>query len=134
MLVTAGCWSLAIVFDKAALAYTTPLTHLLGLLAATFILLGIFGRRTMARSVVSGIRRYWGRLLLVALLMMVSLGLQLAAYHYWNIAYVEAIKRAFGLMSSLALGVFFFNEQDPFRRLPAVLVLAIGSTLVILGS
>ncbi len=134
MLVTAGCWSVAIVFDKAALAYTTPLTHLLGLLAATFILLSLFGRRDLATSVMAVTKTHGGRLLLVALLMMAALGLQLAAYAYWNIAYVEAIKRAIGLLSSLALGVLFFKETDPLRRLPAVLVLAIGSTLVILGS
>ena len=65
--------------------------------------------------------------------MVLSLALQFAAYAYWEVAYVESIKRAIGLACSVIFGALIFKEADPWKRLPAVLTMAAGSVCVIMG-
>ena len=66
--------------------------------------------------------------------MLLSLAVQFGAYAYWDVAYVEAIKRAIGLICSVMFGAFIFKESNAMSRLPAVIAMAIGSACVLLGS
>ena len=140
MLGTALSWSLAAAFDKGAIAESTPLTHLILLLTATWSLLSLF--KLMRRSKKDlksrpedsskaglGTHQLW----LTSAVMLISFALQLAAYTQWDVAYVESIKRAIGLICSVIFGALIFQEGDPRRRLPAVITMGVGSTCVILG-
>ena len=142
MLGTALSWSIAAAFDKGAVAQSTPLTHLILLLTATCSLLTLFKRCFHPRvgtGAVAEEDRLKGQFLqdrqlwLTSAVMLLSFALQLAAYTQWEVAYVESIKRAIGLICSVAFGAFIFHEGDPLSRLPAVLTMGIGSTCVILG-
>ena len=139
---TALSWSIAAAFDKGAVAQSTPLTHLILLLTATCSLLALF-KKCLKSEVDSDEgtekNRLRGQLLrdhqlwLTSAVMLFSFALQLAAYTHWEVAYVESVKRAIGLICSVAFGAFIFHEEDPARRLPAVVTMGIGSTCVILG-
>ena len=135
MLATAICWSAAAAFDKAALKHASSLVHLLLLLVSTVLILGIARMlhhregdgskpsQTMELSVV----------FIVCFTMLIALALQFAAYSYWDVAYVEAVKRAVGLVGSVVVGNLFFQEHQLKKRLVAVAVMAVGTTLILIG-
>ena len=149
MLITAATWSAAAVLDKGALRHSSPIAHLVILLAATSILLLVYRmlRPTLTRKhapqTAPGApsstsepprKAYRNRnLWFTSVVMMLALGTQLAAYAFWDVAYVEAVKRGLGLICSVVFGALLFGEADPWKRLPAVVTMAVGATLVILG-
>ena len=142
MLGTALSWSIAAAFDKGAVTQSAPLTHLILLLAATCSLLTLFKKWLQPSGGAgggTGQEQRKGQLLkdrqlwLTSAVMLLSFALQLAAYTHWEVAYVESVKRAIGLICSVAFGAFIFHEEDPASRLPAVLTMGVGSTCVILG-
>ena len=133
MVCTAVCWSAAAAFDKAALAHSSFLTHLILLLASTVVLL------LLTQLMFKRLRGHqqgslsWFLLTLVCIAMVGALALQLAAYVYWDVAYVEAVKRSIGLVGAVIVGTAVFKEANLGKRLLAVVVMASGTALIILG-
>lgn len=132
MLITAVCWSAAAALDKGALNHSSALTHLVLLLLSTVMLLEFFRRVWPSDSVAKGAVVEWAPLILVCCVMTGALALQLTAYTYWDVAYVEAVKRAMGLLGSVLVGALMFHEKGGRKRLSAVVVMAIGTGLIIL--
>ena len=61
-----------------------------------------------------------------------ALGVQLMAYQLALVGLVEAVKRAVGMLTSLALGRMVFGEQIGLTQVLAVLVMAFGVALIAL--
>jgi multidrug transporter EmrE-like cation transporter len=78
-------------------------------------------------------RPVFGLLMGTTLVITVALLAQLWAYHYVNVAYVEAIKRSLGMVGSVLIGWWFFNEASVGRRIGAVAAMAVGVCLILLG-
>ena len=139
MVLTAAFWSCAAALDKGALSHSSALTHLVLLLGSIWVLLmtyeRVFGHRTSAPSSpkTSIFQGQWQKRWVTCAVMVISMALQLAAYRYWDVAYVESIKRALGLICSVCFGALLFRETNAVHRLPAVIAMAIGSVLVLLG-
>ncbi len=132
MLITAMLWSAGAAFDKVALRHSSPLAHLTLLLVSSFCILAVTNLFVRQDKEGGTDLSRWPALIACAV-MLLSLGLQLAAYAYWDVAYVETIKRAIGLVGSVALGALIFKERGLRRRLAAVGVMTIGTTILILG-
>ncbi len=132
MLITAMLWSAGAAFDKVALQHSSPLAHLTLLLVSSFCILAmtnlLIRQGKQPRTALSR----WPALIACAV-MLISLGLQLAAYAYWDVAYVETVKRAIGLVGSVTLGALIFKERGVRRRLAAVGVMTLGTAVLILG-
>ena len=133
MLGTAVFWSAAAAFDKAALQHASFLTHLVLLLGSTVVILGITQQFTVTNQASKVENTSAPALVMVCCTMLAALALQLAAYVYWDVAYVEAVKRALGLVGSVVAGTVFFKEGQPMQRLSSVVVMALGTALIILG-
>lgn len=133
MLSTAVFWSAAAAFDKAALAHSSFLTHLILLLASTVILLLLTQLVVKPLRTHQGASLSWSVLTVVCLTMLGALALQLGAYVYWDVAYVEAVKRSIGLIGSVVVGTAVFKEANLGKRLIAVVVMAAGTAFIILG-
>lgn len=131
MIITALCWSAAAAFDKGALRHSSALTHLVLLLVSTVLFLEIFRRWWSTDSRQSRDVIDLGPLIWVCCIMTGALGLQLTAYTYWDVAYVEAVKRAIGLVGSVLVGTLMFDEKGLRKRLLAVVVMSIGTGLII---
>lgn len=131
MTLTAVSWSAAAAFDKAAMEYATPLTHLTCLLISSAVILGMLAK-FKSRSPETKTTHKWV-LPLVCLVMCCALALQLGAYHFWQVAYVETTKRALGLIGAVTVGYFVFKEGHIKQRLGAVSLMSLGVGLVILG-
>jgi drug/metabolite transporter (DMT)-like permease len=71
--------------------------------------------------------------LIGALLNVTAMILQLASYNFTEIAYVETIKRAIGVIASIAAGYFIFKEGDVQRRLLGAAVMVVGVAFIMLG-
>ncbi|MGB0646564.1 MAG: EamA family transporter, partial [Bradymonadia bacterium] len=132
MLSTAVLWSAGAAFDKAALKHASPLTHLALLLGSSVLILHLV-RTLFIREPKASFTVSWKPLFLVCATMLISIALQLAAYSHWEVAYIETIKRAIGLVGSVTLGALIFKERGFRRRLFSVCVMAIGTTILILG-
>ena len=132
MLVTAMLWSAGAAFDKVALRHSSPLTHLTLLLVSSVCILGITNL-FVRQSAPDGAILSRQPAVIACAVMLISLGLQLAAYAHWDVAYVETVKRAIGLVGSVTLGALVFKERGLRRRLAAVGVMAIGTAVLMLG-
>ena len=59
-----------------------------------------------------------------------ALLLQLGAYAYTEIAYVETIKRAIGVTIAMIAGYLLFGERDITRRLLGALIMVGGVAMI----
>jgi drug/metabolite transporter (DMT)-like permease len=133
MLGVACLWSVSVAFDKRALDYSSPMTHAAVLAVTGWLILDAFRRRRSSASMVDRTRPVFGLLMGTTLVITVALLAQLWAYHYVNVAYVEAIKRSLGMVGSVLIGWWFFNEASVGRRIGAVAAMAVGVCLILLG-
>jgi len=132
MLATTVLWSAGAAFDKAAIQYASSLTHLTLLLGSTVFILECYRRLFANRSKSAHLeRRQIGMIVLVGLVMLSAIALQFSAYSHWDVAYVEAVKRALGLIGSVVAGTMFFNEGQLRKRLAAVVLMACGTALIV---
>lgn len=135
MIVVAAIWSVTPVFDKAASEMTSPVWHSLVLavgVTAVFVAVrvvvdrgwkelgGELSRRPVGLAVGGGFA-------------VMALVLQLGSYAYIEIAYVETVKRAFGVVSGIVAGWWFFDEGELGRRLTAAATMAVGVAMILLA-
>lgn len=133
MLGVACLWSVSVAFDKRALDYSSPMTHAAVLAVTGWLILDAFRRRRSPASIVDRARPVFGLLMGTTFVITVALMTQLWAYHYVDVAYVEAIKRSLGMVGSVLVGWLFFNESSIGRRIAAVGAMAAGVCLILLG-
>ena len=134
MLGVAALWSLAVAFDKAAVHQSSPLAHAMTLAVSGTIILEMWRRRTPSRAFIARIRNGWRLVAVTAAIITAGMLLQLAAYAYIEVAYVEAIKRSMGLVGSVAVGWLFFRERHLSQRLLGVSVMAVGVCFILFAT
>ena len=131
MLGVAGLWSIAVAFDKAAVGASSPLAHAASLAMSGTFILEIWRRRRPSGAFTARIRNGWRLLVLTTAVITAGMLVQLAAYAFIEVAYVEAIKRSIGLVGSVVVGWMFFREQGLSQRLVGVSVMAVGVCLIL---
>jgi len=135
MLIVAALWSITPVLDKGAAVETSAMWHTLVLsFGVAIIFLG--GRVLRDRGASVLVEEISEEPFWVAASGLFAVGamvLQLASYEYIDVAYVETIKRAVGVMGSIVAGWMLFDESDIARRLLGAAVMTAGVAMVILG-
>ena len=131
MLGVAMLWSIAVAFDKEAVGQSSPLAHAMVLALSGAIILELWRRRTPSHAFLARTRKGWRLVAVTAAVMTVGMLLQLAAYAFIEVAYVEAIKRSMGLIGSVAVGWLFFQERNLSQRLLGVSVMAVGVCFIL---
>ena len=134
MLGVAALWSIAVAFDKAAVSLSSPLAHAMTLAVSGTIILEMWRRRTPSHAFVARIRNGWRLVVVTAAVITAGMLLQLAAYAFVEVAYVEAIKRSVGLIGSVAVGWLFFRERNLSQRLLGVSVMAVGVCFILFAT
>lgn len=135
MLIVAGLWSFTPILDKAASHRTSPMWHTLMLATGVAVLfLAARGWRD------AGVSKLWEELkrapfwlAACGFLDVFAMAMQLGAYEYIEVAYVETIKRAVGVVSAIVAGYVLFGEEDIPRRLLGAAVMTAGVAMVLLG-
>jgi drug/metabolite transporter (DMT)-like permease len=134
VLIVAVLWSITPVLDKTAADLTSPMWHTLALAAGTGagFLVWLLVRRSTEKM--------WEEfkimplfLLVGGFLLVAALVLQFASYAYIEIAYVETLKRALGVIGAMVAGYFVFGEKDIARRFLGAAVMVAGVALVMFG-
>ena len=98
------------------------------------IILEMWRRRTPSHAFVARIRNGWRLVVVTAAVITAGMLLQLAAYAFVEVAYVEAIKRSVGLIGSVAVGWLFFRERNLSQRLLGVSVMAVGVCFILFAT
>ena len=135
MLVVAALWSVTPILDKAAAHQTSPMWHTMILAAGVTVAFVAFRgwRDTGVGELWEEFRREPALLAGSGVFAVAAMVLQLAAYDYIEVAYVETVKRAIGLVGAIAAGYVLFGERDIVRRLLGAAVMAAGVAMVLLG-
>jgi len=134
MLLVALIWGTTTSLDKIAIRHGSETLLAFSLTAGSaVILLGtrIFRRRSPKLSAVVSDRGTLGLLLLASIVGAAAVLFQFFAYRELFVAYVETIKRA-GVVGSVLIGVFIFEEGGLAYRLPAAILMLIGIALLIM--
>lgn len=136
MILVAGLWSITPVLDKAASELTSPVWHTLVLASgvATVFAVGRVIRDGGVEQLAAELGERPLGLVIGGGFAVGALVFQLGSYVYIEIAYVETIKRAIGVLSGILAGWWLFDEREDLgRRLVAALVMAAGVALLLLG-
>ncbi len=132
MLLVALIWGSTTALDKIGIAHGSEalLAFCVTFFSALLLLGVLVGQRTGRRSR-SVTWRVGVLLLLAALVTGGGVLCQFFAYRELLVAYVETIKRAGGLLS-VVIGCLFFREGRLGQRLPAAMLIVVGTLLVAL--
>ncbi len=135
MVIVAMLWSITPMFDKDAARLTNPVWHTTMLNTGLFLayLLILMVRREPLREVVRELRVIPGWVILSGAASAFAMTAQLAAYKFVEIAYVETLKRAVGVLAAMGIGYFVFHEGDIRRRLVGAVVMLAGVAMILLG-
>ena len=134
MLGVGALWSIAVAFDKAAVAQSSPLTHAAVLALTGGILLELLRRRTPSHQFMDRFRRGWIAVTVTTGAITLAMFTQLVAFELIEVAYVEAIKRSIGLVGSVLVGWLVFRESNITQRLFGVCVMAVGVCLILFAA
>ena len=135
MLIVALIWSITPVLDKTAADLTSPIFHTMFLAGGVGVIFLLF------RAVKDGgpgplfeeFRAVPWLLAIATLFAVGAMVLQLTSYAMFDVAYVETVKRAVGVIAAIAAGYFFFGERDLTRRLIGALVMTAGVALILIA-
>lgn len=132
MLGVALIWSITPLLDKRAAELTNPFWHTMFMATGVGLLLVIYHRLRQG-----SLQPLWNQfraaplwLAMGSLFAVGAMGLQLTSYAFIDIAYVETIKRAIGVIAAIAAGYFFFGERNIRRRLLGAALMCIGVALI----
>jgi drug/metabolite transporter (DMT)-like permease len=138
MLLVAVIWGTTTSLDKIAIRHGSEALLAFSLSAGSaLLLLAIRMTGLVLRDASDGDQMSWRNqetlpfLLLAACVAAAAVLCQFFAYRELLVAYVETIKRAGGLLSVL-IGVFGFREGGLANRVPAAVLMLIGSALIML--
>lgn len=135
MLIVALIWSFTPVLDKSSTGNSSPIWHTM------FLAVGVGLSFTVGRIVRDrGPRKLLAEIstipLFVALAATFAIGamtFQLASYEYIDVAYMETVKRALGVIGSILAGYFWFGERNITRRLISAGIMCIGVALILIA-
>ena len=135
MLIVALLWSITPILDKTASEMSNPLWHTMFLAGSVGVVFAVM------RGVQDGsLKPLWREfraipmwLALGGFFAVAAMVLQLTSYAFIDVAYVETIKRAIGVMAAIGAGYFIFGERDVMRRLFGALVMSAGVALILLA-
>ena len=134
MIGVALLWSVTSLLDQSASGGTSPTFHALTIVAGLALVNG--GWRTWSDRGLGWVRdECSGRVALVVVAGVLSLFAyltQLVAFSLVDVAYVETIKRALGVLISIGVGYAIFGEGDLVRRAVGACVMVAGVALVML--
>ena len=135
MLIVSVLWSITPAIDKAASMRTSFLWHtwMISVGVAVFFVIYRIIKDTGAVELWREMKIHPAWLALSGFFAVGAMTLQLAAYDYVAMAYVETVKRAIGVTSAMLAGWFFFGEEDIARRLLGAVVMVVGVALVVSG-
>lgn len=127
-------WSLSPVIDKLATTASNPVWHtaVIALGMSSSIIAYRLATDGPEESVFAEFAAEWKLFMLCAVLNMGAMILQLAAYTYIEVAYVETIKRAIGVIGAMVAGYWLFGEREIARRVAAGVVMIAGVALILL--
>jgi drug/metabolite transporter (DMT)-like permease len=134
MLIVAIVWSVTPILDKRASVQTSPIFHTLFLAAGIGVAFAVWqigrghGARLVRELKLMPVLMFVGGAMLVGAMVM-----QLSSYAYVEIAYVETIKRALGVVGAMAAGYLIFGEKDISRRFLGAAVMVVGVAMVLFG-
>lgn len=133
MLLVAALWGGATSIDKIAIAHGSEalLGFVMSALSSVMLLALRLGRRRGHRPAPAEAERTALLLVLAAFVAGIAVLAQFYAYQELFVAYVEAVKRAGGILSAL-IGVIFFHEGGLAHRIPAACLIFAGMLLLIL--
>ena len=130
MALVATMWAATSIFDKVSMQSTSIAMHATvqssALGASLLVWLALRGQ-LKSLAAVRSVRRSF---VIGCLMAAAALALQLYAVSAAHVGLIEAIKRAIGAMSALALGWLFFGERFHKARVAAVSAMAVGVCLV----
>lgn len=125
-------WSITPILDLEASQETSPLWHTGFLALGVGICLVIYlSARRRAGKLISNLKILPVTGLIASFFLVAAMVLQLSAYDFVAIAYVETFKRAVGVTTAMAAGYFFFGEKDIARRFLGAGVMVLGVALVL---
>ena len=135
MLLVAATWSVTPVLDKIAADRSNVMGHIALLAFALFLAFWVIGavRDRDGTTMLKEFRAVPLLLVLSGAVTVTAMVLQLWAYHYMDVAYVETMKRAIGVVASILVGWRLFGEGELKRRLLAAVVMSLGVALVLIG-
>lgn len=135
MLIVALLWSLTPVLDKGAAELTNPLWHTMFLSGAVGVIFFVArqARDRTTEKLFGEFKAIPGWLIGAALFSVCAMVLQLFSYDYVDLAYVETVKRAVGVISAIVAGYLLFGERDISRRLIGALVMCVGVAMILFG-
>ena len=124
-------WSLAAVLDKAAVGHAPVPTHAAVQVGASAAVLGPWlVLRGRARALLPP-RGHRVVAVAAVLVFGLALGTQLLALQLEPVSRVETAKRAFGLISAIAVGRMAFGEPLTGMRVAGVALMGVGAALVL---
>ncbi|MFW6052114.1 MAG: EamA family transporter [Myxococcota bacterium] len=130
MILVAAIWSVTAALDKLALRHASVPAHAMVQTAGVAVLLlawlAATGRLASLRSMWPADRPQAAAILFAA----GALGLQLLAFRVLMVGLVETLKRAVGVVASVAIGRAAFAEPLTGPKLAAVVLMTVGSALV----
>ncbi|MEM1349398.1 MAG: DMT family transporter, partial [Myxococcota bacterium] len=130
MVLVALLWSFTPLIDKKASGLASPLWHVALIGAGTLLTFASYriikdGWSSMGEVVRRAKPLTWW-LVAGGVTAVGALVVQLAAYEYTDIAYVETVKRAIGVTGAMLAGYVLFGERDIARRLVGAAVMLVG--------
>lgn len=135
MIAVSLMWSITPLIDKSGTELTSPLFHTWALSFAVAVVFFIYRvtRDGGVGELIEEGRQRQGWLVFGALTAVLAMMLQMASYTYAEIAYVETIKRAVGVLVAIGAGALLFGEGQLGRRVLAALVMIAGVAMLMLG-
>ncbi|MGB5194511.1 MAG: EamA family transporter [Polyangiales bacterium] len=134
MIAVAVLWAFSTALDKRALPHASPASHafLLSSGGATILLLWLLVRG--AHGELRELGRAPKRLLAAMIgFAAAAVALQMTALLFLWVAVLETLKRAFGVLGSIAFGRLFFLEPIGGRKLVAAAFMMAGTTVLALA-
>jgi uncharacterized membrane protein len=131
MIAVAVLWAFSTALDKRALSHASPASHAFLLSAGSAAILGTWilarGQQGELRAVLSAPK---GLLMGLIGLAVAALALQMLALQWLWVAVIETLKRAFGVLGSVAFGRLFFGEAITGRKVAAACLMVAGTSLL----
>jgi drug/metabolite transporter (DMT)-like permease len=131
MIAVAFLWALSTALDKRALPHAAPASHAFLLCAGSAAILMSWilggGRQEELGRVLGAPKALLGAMIGLAV---AALALQMMALQWLWVAMLETLKRAFGVLGSVAFGRFVFFEPIDRRKQVAALLMVAGTTLL----
>jgi len=134
MILVSLLFGLGTAIDKISISYSSEIMVALALTGGGAVFLILYQLLLNRRDLQIMQKRSWyldPLLYGAALVCGIAMVSQFFAYQGMLVSYVEAIKRASGLVSSL-IGILFFRESNAWSRIPSAVMILIGAVMITL--